>query len=414
QSAGVFAFPQGAATVSVGGSEADGLIIADAVQFLPEGTAALPVVAETETPEGRSAEDAAEIARIRAVLKEKNARLAALDKSKPKLPTVMAVDDATAPADTPLRIRGMVRSFGESIPRGFLQVTQPAGQPVAEIATGSGRLELANWLASPDNPLTARVMANRLWLHLFGEGIVASPDNFGTTGDAPTHPELLDYLAGRLIESGWSTKTIVREIVLSRAWAMSSEWEEADPLASRIDPDNRLLHRGHRRKLDAESLRDSLVSFSGSLDRTGGGPALPEDFKSEYDPMETSLCRSVYVPVFRNQVDEVLNTFDFANPNFTVGKRSESSIPTQSLFLMNSPFIHQQAELAAKRLLDSPETETASRIDRAYRLVLGRSPTETESRLSAEFVRAEGPDRLETWSALMRTLFGCVDFQYLR
>lgn len=301
------------------------------------------------------------------------------------------------------------------VPRGFLQVALPSDANAPAITAGSGRLELAEWITDEGNPLTARVLANRIWLYLFGEGLVADPDNFGTTGTPPSHPELLDHLAGRLIASGWSTKTLVRELVLSRAWSMSSDENDSDPRAAEIDPDNRLVHRAHRRKIDAETLRDSLLTFAGSLDTTRGGPALPKDFKSEYDDMPPVLRRSVYVPVYRNQIDEVLNTFDFANPNFTVGKRTESTIPTQSLFLMNSPFIAEQADRAAARLLERTASapDEAARITEAYQLVLGRNPSETETRLSLEFLRG-GSDRAQDWSALMRTLFGCVDFQYIR
>lgn len=416
-SLGVFEFAKGETTITIGGVGAKGVVIADAVQLLPEG--AVPAAPKPATPApviaktGKTNSDTEEVARIRAELKIKKDQLAKLEKARPKLPTVMAVDDADEPADTPLRIRGMVRSFGETVPRGFLQVAQPAGSPVASIRSGSGRLELADWIVSPENPLTARVMVNRIWQHLCGEGIVGSPDNFGTTGDAPTHPELLDYLARRLIDRNWSTKALVHEIVLSRTWAMSSEMGDVDPLATRSDPDNKLLHRAHRRKIDAEALRDSLLTFAGSLDGTSGGPALPGDFKSEYDDIAPSLRRSVYVPIFRNQIDEVFGTFDFANPNFTVGRRGESNIPTQSLFLMNSDFVHRQAELAAKRLTAAPGTD-AGRVEKAYRLVLGRPPSESERRLSESFIQAGGTDKADTWSALMRTLFGCVDFQYIR
>jgi len=407
-SVGVYTFDKGGATVTIGGPNRGGVFIADAVQILGE----IDQSDRSDQPDNNRESDTTELAQVRAEKKKADEALAKLEKARPKLPTVMAVDEAEKPADTPLRIRGMVRSFGKTVPRGVLQVALSAGAPQPAIAEGSGRLELARWIASPENPLTARVMANRIWLLLFGEGIVTSPDNFGTTGDAPTHPELLDYLARRLITHGWSTKALVREIVLSRTWAMSSEVEDADPKAGTIDWENRLLHRAHRRKLDAEALRDSLLTYSGVLDRTSGGPALPASFKSEYDPMEPSPRRAVYVPVFRNSVDETLNTFDFANPNFTVGQRSKSTIPTQSLFLMNSPIVHRHADLAARRL--PAIATTAEKIESAYRLVLGRKPSESEQHLCEAFVTAEDPARPETWSALMRTLFGCVDFQYIR
>ena len=403
-SLGEFSFPKGPAQVVIETGGTNGVVIADALQLLR--TDRKP---ETNLAEASRKKEADRADELRVELKELQDELKDLEKSKPNLPTVMAVDDSDEPADTPVRIRGLVRNFGETVPRGFLQVAQPADAPAPEIGSDrSGRLELAEWVTSSENPLTARVIANRIWLHLFGEGIVPSVDNFGTTGEPPSHPELLDHLATRLIAHDWSVREMIREIVLSRAWSMSSD--PGDGRAAEVDPENVLLSHFPRRKIDAETLRDSLLAISGNLDSEKGGPALPKGFKSEFGYTFTSLKRSVYIPSFRNQPHEIFAAFDFANPNFVVGKRASSTIPTQSLYLMNSPFVHQQAEAAAERLIEeAPEATPAEKIGLVYRRVLGREPTETERRLSSEFISSDAD-----WSALMRTLFACVDFQYVR
>ncbi len=409
-SLGRFRLPVGPTRIEIGTAGTDGFVIVDAVQLLEIANRD-----EEEPDTGSANEDALLAAKLREELKELENRLRELDKSRPQLPTVMAVADSAEPADTPVRIRGLVRNFGETVPRGFLQVAMPADAPTPAIDDKvSGRLELARWIASPDNPLTARVLANRIWMHLFGEGIVRSVDNLGTTGDLPSHPELLDHLATRLIELDWSARALIREIVLSRAWAMSSDPALADPAGAQADPGNQLLWHFPRRKIDAETLRDSLLALGGNLDSARGGPALPKGFKSEFGYEFTSRKRSVYLPSFRNQPHEIFAAFDFANPNFVVGKRASSTIPTQSLYLMNSDFVHEQANLAAKRLLaDTGEVSPPERIDLAYRRVLGRAATESELRLTRDFLESE-PDALAGWSALMRTLFACVDFQYVR
>ncbi len=402
-SLGKFRFEAGTASVEIGTDGTSGVVIIDAVQLMP-------TAAETETDEPAGANtDALLAAGVRRQVETLQADLTALEKARPKLATVMAVADAEEPADTPVRIRGLVRNFGENAPRGFLQVAMPADRPTPDIAPGqSGRRELAEWVASPDNPLTARVLANRIWMHLFGEGLVRSVDNFGTTGVPPTHPELLDHLASRLIAHDWSARALIREILLTRAWAMSTDND--DPRAATADPENHLLWRAHRRKLDAETLRDSLLMLGGNLDPAGGGESLPDGFRSEFGFEFTSLKRAVYLPSFRNQMHEIFTTFDFANPNFVVGQRSRSNIPTQALYLMNSPFVHEQAALAAGNLLAS---DTEDRLGMAYRKTLGRPPRAEERALAESFLLADGGDA-ESWSALMRTLFSCVDFQYLR
>ncbi len=402
---GTFRFEAGnAGFVQFSNRGTDGHVIIDAVQLLPEGS---------QNPAGRDSEpktqvDAEMVANLEKREKSLDSELKTLQKTKPSLPKVMCMGEMPEPADTPVRIRGVARNFGEPAPRGFLQVAmRPNAKP--EIS-GSGRLQLANWVGSAENPLTARVAANRIWLKLFGQGIVTSPDNFGTTGDAPTHPELLDHLATRLIAHNWSAKALIREIVLSRTWQMDSA--TSDP-ADQADPENRLLHHFPLRRIDAETLRDSMLAIAGNLDRNGGGPALPPGFRTEFGYEFKSLRRSVYIPAFRNQLNELLGTFDFANPNFVVGRRSQSTIPSQSLYLANNPFVHAQANAAAKRLFADEPQDSAARLRLAYHRVLGRGPNAQESNLSREFLAAEG-DGPEAWASLVRNLFACVDFQFVR
>lgn len=404
---GAFRFEAGSeAMIQISNRGTNGHVIIDAVQLLPEGSQSskLAKKGEAEAPSPKNLE---QIAALELREKDLNAELKALQKTKPKLPNVMCVDEADQPTDTPIRIRGVARNFGPSAPRGFLQVAmRPDQQP--KIETGSGRLELAEWVASAENPLTARVMANRIWLKLFGSGIVTSPDNFGITGNLPTHPELLDHLATRLIENNWSAKALIREIVLSRSWQMAT----APKVAS--DPGNELYHHFPVQRLDAESLRDSILAISGNLDTAAaGGPALPAGFRSEFGYQFKSLKRSVYIPSFRNTMHEIFGKFDFANPNFVVGQRSQSTIPTQALYLTNSPFIHEQSKLAADRLKQEEPENLDARLKLTYQRILGRAPTAAETDLSRQFL-AKHDDTDEAWSGLVRGLFSCVDFLYIR
>ncbi len=407
---GTFPFEAGTAGfVRISNQGTSGHVVIDAVQLLPEGSQNQPKTADKpDEPKP----DFEAIAKLEAQEKELDAQLKKLAKTKPVLPAVMAVSDADSPKDTPIRIRGVPRNLGEMAPRGVLQVALPPGQELA-VTQGSGRIELADWVASPENPLTARVVANRIWLKLFGQGIVSTPDNFGTTGTLPTHPELLDHLATRLLEHGWSAKSLIREIVLSRTYQMASTVSSENTIAEEKDPGNLLLHHFPLKRIDAETLRDSILAVSGNLDPNGGGPALPKGFRSEFGYQFNSLKRSVYIPAFRNTMHEIFGAFDFANPNFVVGQRSQSTIPTQALYLMNSPFIHEQATDAAERLFKEVPDDIAARLDLAYRRILCRPPGEAEIQLSQQFLAAEN-DPVAAWAGLIRALYSCVDFQYVR
>ena len=343
------------------------------------------------------------------------------------LPAVIGVTDQKETGDYNICVRGNVHSLGEPVKRGFLSVTQGKDATV-EIPEGqSGRVQLADWIASVDNPLTARVYVNRVWSHLFGRGIVRSVDNFGLQGSTPTHPELLDHLATRFVEGGWSTKSLIRSIVVSRTWRMSTDF---DSTASAIDPANDLFWRMERRRLDAESLRDGMLAIAGALELSPPGMVLPEESLNDTALKSISLdvpgllalpLRSVYLPVFREEGrNGLFEVFDFANPSFTVGRRSTSTLPTQALYLMNSPFVLDCAERTANRLLADTEVPDTRRLDLAFHLTLSRPPTENER---AEFLGYLSPgsagdavphfEQTRRWSEVVQTLLACADFRFL-
>jgi hypothetical protein len=325
----------------------------------------------------------------------------------------MAVSEGSKIADLHIAIRGNYHNRGATAPRGFLQVATVGPMPPVPTKE-SGRRQLAEWLTSRDNPLTARVMVNRIWHHLFGVGLVRTVDNFGRTGEQPSHPELLDYLAKRFMDQGWSVKKLIREILLTQAYQMSSD-VPASPLAQNVDPENRLLWRMNRRRLDAEAIRDTILVVSGSLDRAAGGSLLaPNTIERDYQ--FTDSRRSVYTPVFRNRLLELFEAFDFADPNSCLGRRTASTVATQALYLLNSPFVMDQARRAAAAALAVPGLDDAARVDRAYRGALGRLPTARERELALAFVNEAGlaaTERQAAYERLYQTLFACIDFRYM-
>ena len=388
---------------------ADGYVIADAVQFLPA-----EAVAETQQPAKSTEPIAAEIKRLERQLKEARER-------GPKRPMVMSVMEEKQITDLQVHLRGSVHRLGELAPRGFLSAAS-AGEVPPIRKEQSGRRELADWLVSPRNPLAARVFVNRAWHWLFGAGLVRTTDNFGTTGEMPSHPELLDYLADSFVRSGWSIKSLVREIVLSRTYQLASL--QSDPSLARnaqIDPENRLLWRANRRRLEAECIRDAMLSVSGRLDLRGGGPTIPGSLASDYGFHYKDFRRSVYVPVLRNAMPELFELFDFADPSVTTGERTVSTVAPQALYLMNHPFVMEQARFAAERTLNSPRTgspspagsEIMADINFAYRTTLGRSPTADEFRIAGKHLAQPGLPDEEKWAALYHALFASVAFRYL-
>jgi hypothetical protein len=341
--------------------------------------------------------------------------------SPPRPPYAMSVRDRAKPADTKLAIRGDFRDRGEVVPRGFLTAVHVPKAPPINTAT-SGRLELAQWITSPDNPLTARVMVNRIWHHLLGRGIVPTVDNFGLIGKPPTHPQLLDALALRFIQNDWSVKRMIRAVVLSRTYQLSSH---VDAKNMAIDPDCRLLWRASPRRLEAEAIRDAMLSVSGQLDlqRPSGstvtalGDKLVRGIPTD-KIQPASNHRSVYLPVVRDYVPELFDLFDFPSPSLVSGGRSVTNVPSQALYLRNSAFVAEQAKLAAQRLLASTEaTDDAGRVTVAMRWALGRAPLDSEQTAALQLVRdiqqAGETASVDAWSAWFLTLFSTAEFRYL-
>jgi hypothetical protein len=308
------------------------------------------------------------------------------------------------PTDLNVYLRGDVNSKGPLVRRHFLHVLCP-GQP-RPFAQGSGRRELAEAITFRDNPLTARVLVNRVWAQLFGRPLVGTPSNFGALGERPTHPELLDDLAVRFMESGWSLKWLQREIVLSAAYRQSSR---ADARMLAADPENRLLGRAARRRLSIEAWRDSLLAASGLLDSGVGGHSI--------DPQDPAQRRrTVYSAISRLDLNRMLALFDFPDPNLHADRRVETTTPMQKLFVLNSPFMIAQAKALASRLAQTvPGSDLAAerrRIERAYLLLYGRPAGEPELRLGLEFLQTGG-DRAEAWPAYAQVLLDANEMFFL-
>ena len=314
--------------------------------------------------------------------------------------------------DSALLLRGEVQKPGDMVPRGLPMLAKSSG----EIAKGSGRKELASWISSPDNPLTARVIVNRVWLHLFGQGIVATPDNFGLSGQAPTHPALLDHLATRFMKEGWSVKKLIRELMTSRVYALSTSHDAKNFDA---DPDNTLLWRMSPRRLDAESIRDAMLLTAGKLDLTPPtGSAVAMYGEGYVTGVQTQirgaldqvfLYRSVYLPVMRNAPLESLTLFDMAAGSTVTGQRPQTTVPAQSLYLLNSTYVIRMAEFAAQALLtERPKSEPA-RVNLAYERIFNRTPTDTEIEAALAFVKTK-PDAAKGWAALCQSLWASHEF----
>ena len=384
---------QGYVIVSTTGT--DGHVIADAVQFLPtDSTESTPATG-----------DSTQLAKFNQHLDQLRRELKQLTDSGPKRPMVMSVKEESAIGDTHIHLRGSVHKLGDKVPRGFLSVTaRHMPDPPAFSNAESGRRELAAWITDPKNPLTARVYVNRVWLWLFGTGLVRSPDNFGTTGESPTHPELLDFLTHRFITNGWSTKKLVREIVLSRTYQLASTYPEPG-----ADPENRFYARANRRRLDPESLRDTILSISGRLDFTTGGPTFKPGTAADFGYADESTRRSIYVPAFRNALPQLFELFDFADTSVVTGQRHASIISPQALYFLNHPFILKNTRSAAER------NQSGSGLDRialAYRQTLGRAPSEAELTLAAEHLSSQ-TDGTAALAELYQSLFASPQFRFL-
>jgi hypothetical protein len=345
----------------------------------------------------------------------------------PKLPdgqAVYAVGEGT-PHNSHIHKRGDPKTLGPEAPRRFLQIL--GGQIVPADGKGSGRLQLAEWLSSPKNPLTARVMVNRIWQHHFGEGLVRTPNNFGKQGRAPTHPELLDYLADRFVAGGWSVKVMHKMILLSRTYQLSSTEDAGDRA---LDPGDENLWRFDRRRLDAEAIRDSLLVVSGALDRTISGshpfpPANTWNF-TQHAPFQAvyeTNHRSIYLMTQRQCRQPFLALFDGADANASTAERSTTTVPTQALYFLNDPFVHDQADRFAARLLGA-KADDGARIDLAHRIAYGRPATMGEMHAAEAFLRkyvqglkeAGVPAEKQAaaaWASYARVLFAANEFIYV-
>ena len=349
---------------------------------------------------------------------------------------VMAVKDGS-PAPMRILVRGNHHNPGKLVPRRFLQILD-RGQGSVVNSEQSGRLELARFIARPDNPLTARVMVNRIWQWHFGRGLVASSDNFGSLGDRPSHPGLLDRLAAHFMDSGWSVKQLHRLILHSSLYRMQSG--VSNPAAEVADADNRLLWRFPRRRLEAEALRDAVLALSGRLDRTMGGSIFDYQGKSAVDDYFRGLFsagkggygfeayrsgrRSLYLPVVRNQLFPMFQLFDFADSNAVTSRRGDSTVSTQALFMMNSPFVMQQARHFAEDLLSREGADDRELVALAHRRVLARPPSDRETEQALAYLaaypriqgagEAEGAEtRRQAWASYCQLLFGLNEFMYI-
>jgi hypothetical protein len=312
----------------------------------------------------------------RNALRERERKVAELDATHPEAPArAMVMVDRAQLTNPYVFQRGNPGRRGPEVPRRFLKVLSPAERPA--FAEGSGRLELARAIASPSNPLTARVLVNRVWMHHFGQGLVRTPSDFGLRSDPPSHPELLDWLAGEFVRNGWSIKALHRQILLSSTYRQASE-DRGDARAK--DPENLLLWRQNRRRLEFEPLRDSLLAAAGRLDARMGGRGVPIA-----DP-PFSTRRSVYSFIDRQNLDAVFRTFDLASPDASSPKRFETTVPQQALYMMNHPFVAEQARALAARAEVADAPDDAARVRWLYRHLFGREPSEAEFGRGREFL----------------------------
>jgi len=413
-SLGRFRFAKGTdGSVTISNKGTDGHVIADAVQFLVADAASI------RTDAG-SVRHGAETKRLAALERQ----LDTLKKNAPKpAPMAMAVEDREQPADWYICVRGEPHKHGRKVPRGFLSVLPNHGK-IDVNAKQSGRLELARWIADERNPLTARVAVNRAWHHLFGAGIVRSVDNFGKLGERPSHPELLDRLAVDFAADGWSVKRLIRRIVLSRTYQMSSLHDARNAAA---DPQNRLLWQHNRRRLPAEAIRDAILSASGRLSLAAGDSsviglgeqAVANNLMDKTGELKGQpFRRSVYLPLIRNDLPDFLTVFDFADPDVVVGVRAVTTVPAQALLMLNSGFVRGQAAQLAERAFRAEPRDDERRLNHIYELTLGRVPTKAESARAFRYLDrlSSSGDRDKTvaaWTSFCHALLASTEFRFL-
>ncbi len=380
----------------------------------PQGILRVPADSESSFP-----------AEAVAALKVSRDQLKDLELKLPKFTEVMAVSDQN-PENLKIHLRGSHLTLGRETPRQFLRVI--AGDQQTPLGKDrSGRLELANWLASAEHPLTSRVIVNRVWQWHFGEGIVRSPDNFGRLGERPTHPQLLDWLAKRCVDSGWSLKKLHRLIILSATYQMSTTYNAA---AAQQDPENRLLWRMNRQRLEVEEIRDALLAVGGSLDDTMGGTHLQTGNRgyvtstANVNPVVYQHNRrSIYLPVIRSALYELFQAFDFADPSVLNGRRDQTTVAPQALFMMNSALVLEQSQRLANSLLMRTELDVPGRINVLYIKAYGRPPIPVEVQRDAAYLERfraaavgkvpEGEVELRAWRSLCRAVLAANEFLYV-
>ncbi len=339
--------------------------------------------------------------------------------SLPEPPMACAVQDGQ-PVDQKILIRGDYNNPGDDAPKSFPQILGGGNHTFRTI---SGRLELAGWIASADNPATARVMVNRVWQWHFGEGLVRTPDNFGKMGDRPSHPELLDFLARKFVESGWSVKALNRMIMLSSVYQTASD---ADDKTMEADPENRLLAHFNRQRLDVEEIRDGLLAIGGTLDLTMFG-TLQKGFGTDgenssdrlsVDPLKLTR-RTVYLPLRRANLPTLLNLFDFGDATTVNGKRTATNVAPQTLFMMNSEFGYEHARRVAKEVLALPKTSDRSRLEEVYLRIVNRKPEPDEIDDALTYIDryaqkySKSSTKLDAWESFCHILIASNEFVYL-
>jgi len=401
-----------------------GFVVVDAVQFIPLDKSESRNMMAMAPDATRKMRDTTYAGTDFYTMRDKVDEIRA--KAPPPLPSAMAVREGSA-QNARIAIRGDVERLADEVPRGFISVIDRRKDKAAAFKKeSSGRLELADWIASPDNPLTARVFVNRAWQHLFGRAIVNTPDNFGLQGEAPSNPELLDYLATQFVDEGWSMKKLIRSIMLSSAYQMSAQ---QNPTAFAKDPDNKLVWRMDRRRLEAEAFRDAILAVSGRLDSVRGGPATftnnPARLVMDGSmPIPDSARRSIYLPTLRNGLDDLFLVFDFPDPHAPAGKRHITSAATQALYVMNSPFVQNQSKAWAERLAAIPQLDDSARIKRAFLEAFAREPNESELMRSRAFLNdfneaaatkeADPVARRKlAWQSFCQALIASAEFRYL-
>jgi len=356
----------------------------------------------------------------RADVEQRSAKFSQLENALPVPNRAIAMADGT-PENEFVFIRGNHKTLGDEVPRRMPEVLQGNQSQILE---GSGRLELAKRMTDPRNPLLARVIVNRIWLHHFGEGVVRSPDDFGFMGQDPSHPELLDYLAAQFVRDGWSIKRLHRRLLLSSTYRMSSQMDSAAELA---DPQNRLWHRMPVMRVEAEIVRDAILAVSGRLSKSQFGPSVLPYLTAYMNgrgrpgsgPLDGDGRRSIYINVRRNFMTPMLLAFDFPIPFTSIGRRTVSNVPAQALCLMNNQFVVQQAEHWAQRLLAEGDKSTSDRISEMYVTAFGRPPTDLELQEGIDFIEEQGKlypagQARRAWTDFCHVLFNYKEFIFLK